>query len=237
MKIAIIGYGRMGKTVERLAAARGHEVILRATAGAPPGKQHLEKADVAIEFTEPKAAVGNILTCFDAGVPCVSGTTGWYNRIAEVRAACDHRNGSLLYASNFSIGVNLFNLMVDHAAALMQNMEGYAPAIHEAHHTGKKDAPSGTALTLSDLVLNHYRNLDGWSLKETPGKLPVSAQREGDIKGLHQIHFTSEHDRITIQHEAFSRDGFALGSIRAAEWLTGRTGIFTMRDLLKNALE
>lgn len=237
MKIAIIGYGRMGKTVERLATERGHEVILRATAGAPPRKQYLEQADVAIEFTEPKAAVGNILTCFDAGVPCVSGTTGWYNRLQEVRSACTHRNGSLIYASNFSLGVNLFNILTDHAAELLQKIQDYRPKIHEEHHSGKKDAPSGTALTLADLVLDHYRRLDGWSHEPEAGKLPVTSHRAGDIKGLHEVRFTSEHDQITLQHEAFSRDGFALGSIQAAEWISGRTGVFTMRDLLKNILE
>lgn len=228
----------MGKTVERLAKERGHEIVLRSTSDAPPMPKHLEGADAAIEFTEPGSAVKNILTCFNAGVPVVTGTTGWYNRLDEVKSACHKESGSLLFASNFSIGVNVFNLMVKHASELMRKVEGYKPSLFEAHHTGKKDAPSGTALTLSDLVLDAYDHLDGWSdRKEDTSKLLIESLREGDIKGLHEVRFTSSIDEITLKHEAFNRDGFALGAVKAAEWLNGRTGTYTMRDLLKNVLE
>lgn len=238
MRIAIIGYGKMGQTIENLAQQRGHEIVLRATSKAPALPHHLADVDIAIEFTSPEVAASNIIACFEAQVPVVCGTTGWYNRIDEISGEAEKRNGSLLYASNFSIGVNLFNDVVRKAAQVFSRFDTYTPSIMEAHHTSKKDAPSGTALTLADIMLDEYNTLDTWS--DDPAqeqKLFIESIREGDVKGIHTIDFTSEVDQISLTHEAFSRDGFALGSIKGAEWLRGKTGVYTMRDMLKSIIQ
>lgn len=248
MKIALYGYGKMGKAIEAAAQARGHEVTLRvgsANAGTPP-----TGADVAIEFSRPDQALANMRLCLEHGVPVVVGTTGWYDRLGDVRAVVSERKGGLLWASNFSIGVNLFFRVNRHLARLMDAYPAYTPHIHEAHHVHKLDAPSGTAITLAkdiDLVVSRYA---GYELKEqvqgqaqvsspapalAPAPVGISAERTGEVPGTHVITWTGPEDRITITHEAFSRKGFATGAVVAAEWLRGRTGLFTMDDLLDQA--
>lgn len=250
MKIALYGYGKMGKAIEAAAQARGHEVVLRvdaANAGtAPTG------ADVAIEFSRPDQALANMKLCLEHGVPVVVGTTGWYDHLGDVRTLVSSTKGGLLWASNFSIGVNLF-FRVNRQLARLMDPYGYNVHIHEVHHIHKLDAPSGTAISLAkDIDLNN-RRYAGYALKEqaqdqeapfdpstplgaglrvTPSPVFITAERTGEVPGTHSVTWTSADDRIVITHEAFSRKGFATGAVVAAEWLRGRTGLFTMDDVL-----
>lgn len=237
MKVAIIGYGKMGHTIERILLSRGHEVVLKVNSSTPVTAEQLESADLAIEFSIPQAAVENIRLCFKANIPVVTGTTGWFDNLPEVRYEAESNGHSLFYATNFSVGVNLFQEIIRAAARKMAQFESYTPSMVEIHHTEKKDAPSGTALTMADIMLDEYDSLTGWTedSHETQ-KLHIKALREGDVKGTHSVMFTSDIDRITLTHEAFSRDGFALGAVMAAEWLKNRKGVFTMRDMLKHLL-
>lgn len=236
MKIALIGYGNMGKTIEKLAVGRGHEIIMRATSKAPARAEDLRGADIAIEFTSPASAVQNIQTAFEAGIPIVTGSTGWFSQLDRVKAECENHNGALFYASNFSLGVNVFQVILQQAAEVLSKLEDYRPQMNEIHHTGKKDAPSGTALTLSDIVLDYY-DLNGWTEDpEDKTKLLISSERLGDVKGTHEVSFISSNDEIKLEHKAFSRDGFANGAIDAAEWIQSKKGCFTMKDLLKNII-
>lgn len=236
MKIALIGYGKMGQTIEKLAAARGHQIVMRATSQAPARPEDIASADVAIEFTSPASAVKNIQTAFEAHIPIVTGTTGWFNQLEQVKAECEQHQGTLFYASNFSLGVNVFQIMLKHAAEIMSKMDTYTPSMHEIHHTGKKDAPSGTALTLADILLDYY-DLDGWTEdSDEKSKLCITSERIGDVKGTHEVLFTSKEDEIKLEHKAFSRDGFAKGALDAAEWIQTKKGCFTMKDLLKNLI-
>lgn len=230
MKIALMGFGKMGKTIAVLAVAKGHEIVYKSTANSQEGV--LEDADVIIEFSTPESAKENILKGLKLGIPVVSGTTGWLDDYQEVVEYCKTCNGSFVYASNFSIGVNLFSLIVDQASALLSKWEAYDVEIEEIHHTEKKDAPSGTAISLAEVILkNSSKKM--WKLEES-GKdvLKISAKREADVKGTHRIDFVSEIDTISLQHEAHSRDGFAKGAIFAAEWLFDKKGIYTMKDVL-----
>lgn len=229
----------MGQAIERLAIEAGHEVVMRATSQAPIAPAHLKGADVAIEFTEPSSAVSNIFACFDAGVPVVCGTTGWFGRLPEVKARCAESGGTLFYASNYSIGVNLYFAMVRAAARMMRNYQQYTPSIHEIHHVKKKDAPSGTAITLAELLQDELTQFDGWT--DHPAgeaeKIRITSLREGDVKGTHEVLFSSPTDEIELTHRAHSRDGFALGAIRAAEWVYTKKGCYHMADLLQNDLK
>ena len=236
MKIALIGYGKMGQAIEKLATARGHTIVAKATSKAPVRIADLADADVAIEFTEPSSALKNIHSAFQSGTPIVVGTTGWYNQLDEVKGNCAEANGALFYASNFSIGVNLFQSVLKYTSELMKNYAEYTPSIHEIHHLAKKDAPSGTALSLADIVLDNSDFEEWTDDDEDQTKLKISSERIGDVKGTHEVHFTSSIDQITLEHKAFSRDGFALGSILAAEWVQKKKGVFTMRDMLKNTI-
>ncbi|MBI1268324.1 MAG: 4-hydroxy-tetrahydrodipicolinate reductase [Cryomorphaceae bacterium] len=235
MKIALIGYGKMGQTIERLALERGHIIVLKATSLAPVLPEHLKGADVAIEFTEPTSAVKNIFSSFEAGVPIVCGTTGWFGRLHEVKEQCNENNGTLFYASNFSIGVNLFFQTVHAAARMLNNYPEYQVRMKEIHHLEKKDAPSGTAITLSEILSDELDGMDGWQHADEgqEGKISIEAIREGDVKGTHEVLFTSGVDEIEFTHRAHSREGFALGALKAAEWLQHKKGCFTMTDLLK----
>ena len=230
MKIAILGYGKMGKTIERLAIAKGHEIVFTASSTETNGQ--LKNADVAIDFSTPEQAVSNITMCFKNTIPVVSGTTGWldsYNSVIEVCTSC---NGSFIYASNFSIGVNLFFNLNSYFAQLMEPYKAYIPNIEEIHHTEKKDAPSGTALTLAEDLLK-FSNLNKWALdNNSHNVLNISAQRINDVKGTHTISYASKIDTLSITHQAHNRDGFALGAILAAEWLIGKKGVYTMKDVL-----
>lgn len=230
MKIALLGYGKMGRTIEVLAKEAGHEVVYISDKDMVKGK--LEEADVAIEFSTPEAAFGNIQKCLKEGIPVVSGTTGWLENYGEVLKLCEERNGSFIYASNFSIGVNLFFGLNEYLAKQMKQRSEYDVRISETHHTEKKDAPSGTAITLVEDILETL-GYSTWFLEGTPGDgVPIEAKREGDVKGIHQIEYSSEVDKISIRHEAFSRDGFAKGALLAAEWLQNKKGVYSMKDVL-----
>lgn len=230
MKIALLGYGKMGKTIEHLALQKGHQIVCRKSGDHSKGS--LSEANVAIEFSVPEAAVDNLLECFEHQIPVVCGTTGWLERWDEVLKICESRNGSMIYASNFSVGVNLFFSLNSYFAELMKPWKDYIPSIEEIHHTAKKDAPSGTAITLADELLRHSDKKE-WALDANQeSHLNIHSIREGDVKGTHIINFQSEIDRLSIKHEAFSRDGFALGALLAAEWLQGKKGVFEMKDVL-----
>lgn len=230
MKIALLGYGKMGKTIEKLAMDKGHEVVFKSTQTASEG--NIKDAEVAIEFSVAEAAVENISFCFENNIPVVSGTTGWIKRYNEVLKICEKCNGSFIYASNFSVGVNLFFNLNGYLAQLMQPWKEYIPSIEEIHHTQKKDAPSGTAISLADGIIRHSE-LDTWELDSKDSKkLNITALREGDVKGTHTVEYHSKIDTLSIKHEAHSRDGFALGAILAAEWLIGKKGVYNMKDVL-----
>ena len=239
MKIALIGYGGMGKVIEEKAIARGHEIVLRVTKDSDPSwKDALKNADVAIEFTQPEAAVQNIYTCFEQNIPVIIGTTGWFNHLHEVSDSCIDMNQALFYASNFSIGVNIFFQLNRQLARLMATHSSYQINMEELHHTRKKDAPSGTAITLAEGIIAEHPSYKAWRKSEepiAPKSFPINSIRQDDIPGTHSIEYRSEIDSINITHTAFNRDGFALGAVVAAEFLHGKKGVFTMSDLLTNS--
>ncbi|MFM2286698.1 MAG: 4-hydroxy-tetrahydrodipicolinate reductase [Bacteroidota bacterium] len=236
MKIALIGYGTMGKAIESRALALGHEVVLRVDkSSGPEWKSEIRNADVAIEFTQPEAAVENILICFENNVPVVTGTTGWYEHFHEICDRCLDMNQSLFHATNFSIGVNVFFQLNRHLARLMATQEAYSATMEEIHHIRKKDAPSGTAITLAEGIIAEHPAYDSWRLADAPetaGDLPIKAIRTDDVPGTHRISYRSTIDDITITHTAFNREGFAQGAVRAAEFLHGKKGVYSMSDLL-----
>lgn len=231
MKIALLGYGRMGQTIEKIALDRGHEIVLKIDENKKD--YNLSFADVAIDFSVPSAAVNNITKCFDNGVPVVSGTTGWLDRYSEVSNICKEKDGSFIYASNFSLGVNLFFELNKKVAKLMSPMlNTYSVTTEEIHHTKKMDAPSGTAITLAEGIIENT-DYESWMLYEGDRKnLTITSKRIGDIPGIHSITYHSQVDEIQIQHKAYNRQGFALGAVVAAEWLKDKKGIFTMKDVL-----
>lgn len=235
MKIALLGYGKMGKTVEKLATEKGHEIVLKYNS--LPNSEELKKADVAIDFSVPEAAEANITSCFEAGIPVVSGTTGWLKNYEEVLKKCEECNGSFIYASNFSIGVNLFFELNRQLAVMMSRHKEYLVDVEEIHHTQKLDAPSGTAISLANDIVSHSR-YNKWRLIENErdgaaeDEFPIFAKRIDDVKGTHIIDYTSSVDTISIKHQAHSRDGFALGAILAAEWILNKKGVYTMKDVL-----
>lgn len=231
MKIALLGYGKMGKTIEQIALQRGHEIVLKIDENSL--YYDITIADVAIDFSIPEAAFKNISTCLNNHVPVISGTTGWLAKLPEAEALCKEKNGAFISASNFSLGVNIFFELNAHLAKMMRNLEQYTISIEEIHHTKKLDAPSGTAITLAEGIIENT-NKESWALnvtnKET--EIPIIAKRIDDVPGTHTVEYKSAVDTIEIKHTAHSRDGFALGAIIAAEWLVGKTGIFTMKDVL-----
>ncbi|TVQ76531.1 MAG: 4-hydroxy-tetrahydrodipicolinate reductase [Flavobacteriales bacterium] len=231
MNIALIGYGKMGKTIEKILVERNHNIVY-ASSDLLTGTHQLERADVAIEFTKPEAAVDNILLCAEAGIPVVCGTTGWLNRWDTVCREVEKFRGSLFYASNFSLGVNLFFALNKQLAQLMAQHENYRASMTEIHHIHKKDAPSGTAITLAEGLIANHPKYSSWSLDEHSDALHIQDIREGEVPGTHTVRYTSENDKIEITHEAFSRQGFAKGAVIAAEWLPGKKGVFGMNDLL-----
>lgn len=231
MKIALLGYGRMGQTIERLALGRGHEIVLKVDENTTT--YDIKEADIAIDFSVPSVAFDNITNCFKNGVPVVSGTTGWLDKYDEALEICDQNNGAFIYASNFSLGVNVFFELNEYLAKMMANLKDYKVSMEEIHHTKKLDAPSGTAITLAEGVIKNtdYKN---WALDVTnsPDELPIVAKRIPDVPGTHEVKYESNIDTIDIKHTAHSREGFALGAVVAAEWLHGRKGVFSMRDVL-----
>lgn len=237
MHIALLGYGKMGKMIERIAVERGHEVVLTVdenNRSTVTGEQ-LRQADVAIEFSAPAVAVDNYKWCFENGVPVVSGTTGWLERWEEVVEDCRQRNGGFFYASNFSIGVNIFFQLNKYLAKLMNGFDNYKVFIEETHHIHKLDAPSGTAITLAEGIIENVDRKDRWTLEtaEKTTDIPIHAIREGEVPGIHEITYESDVDTISIKHDAKSRAGFALGAVIAAEFTAGKRGFLGMDDMLK----
>jgi 4-hydroxy-tetrahydrodipicolinate reductase len=236
MKIALIGYGKMGKTIESIALERGHTVDLKIdieTLG-DFSTANLQQCDVAIEFTGPHSAKENILKCLEAGIPVVSGSTGWLADWAEVENCCKEKNGSFLYASNFSVGVNIFFELNKKLAQLMKGHSDYSVSMEEIHHTQKKDAPSGTAITLAEQIMQEIPDKKKWVNSETtnPEELSIISKREDPAPGTHSIKYSSVIDDIEIIHTAHSRHGFALGAVLAAEYIYNKKGIFNMKDVL-----
>jgi 4-hydroxy-tetrahydrodipicolinate reductase len=234
MKIALIGYGKMGKAIEPIALERGHEIVLKAQTSEEVDPQILAEADVAIEFTSPEAAKTNILLCFNSNTPVVIGTTGWYENMDEIRAEMDSKNGAMLPATNFSLGVNIFFEINKRLGALMNNQHQYDVMIEETHHTEKLDAPSGTAITIGEGVLSVVDRKKNWinTSSSESEELSIISHREPDVPGTHIVTYESEVDSIILEHVAHSRKGFALGAVIAAEFLAGKTGIYSMKDVL-----
>lgn len=239
MKIALLGYGRMGKAIGKIAGDRGHEIVLKVDEENWENcrDEQLRQADVAVDFSVPAVAVKHYKWCFDNGVPVVSGTTGWLDSWEEVIDYCRQKEGGFFYASNFSVGVNLFFHLNKYLAKLMAGFCDYKVYIEETHHIHKLDAPSGTAITLAQGILEHHPAYRSWQLAhEAPmagDVLPVTAKREGEVSGIHAVTYKSEVDEVEIRHSAFSREGFARGAVLAAEFMQGRRGVYGMDDLLK----
>jgi 4-hydroxy-tetrahydrodipicolinate reductase len=236
MKIALIGYGKMGKEVERTALERSHTISLIVDINNQQdlNPENLGNVDVAIDFTTPATVTNNILRCFDAGVPVVTGTTGWNKDIKRISEICVQKEQSLFHASNFGIGVNIFFAVNEYLASLMKKFQQYDVSIDETHHTQKLDAPSGTAITLAEQVIERIGRKTRWQLNEAVGQdsLIIKSIREGDIKGIHEVRYDSEVDYLMIKHYAKSRTGFAIGAVLAAEFILGKKGVYTMRDLM-----
>ncbi|SFU56073.1 dihydrodipicolinate reductase [Pustulibacterium marinum] len=231
MKIALLGYGRMGKAIEKIATERGHEIVIKADRNTK--EYDITTADIAIDFSIPTTAFNNITNCINNGVPVVSGTTGWLEDYSKVVSLCKEKNGAFIYGSNFSVGVNIFFELNDHLAKLMNGLKEYNVSMEEIHHTQKLDAPSGTAISLAEGIINNYDSKNNWTLEHpTSEDIEITAKRIPDVPGTHSIFYNSEIDSITITHEAHSRQGFGLGAVIAAEWLVGKTGIYTMKDVL-----
>ncbi len=235
MKIALVGYGKMGKAIEQIARERGHEIVSIIDINNPQdfASEAFRSADVAIEFTSPATAYGNYLKCFEAGVPVVSGTTGWLDKMPEIKRMCTEEGKTFFYASNFSIGVNIFFAVNKYLAKIMNNFPSYDVRMTEVHHVHKLDAPSGTAITLAEGILENIDRKERWTLNtaEAPTDLPIQAIREGEVPGIHEITYESEADIISIKHDAKSRAGFALGAVLAAEFTAGKKGFLGMSDM------
>lgn len=230
MNIGLFGYGKMGKMIEQIAQDRGHTIVAKIDVGATdiPYKT----IDVAIDFSTPDAAFKNITDCFENGVPVISGTTGWLSNYDKAIEICKEKKGAFIYASNFSLGVNIFFELNSHLAKMMSNLNQYKVSMEEIHHTQKLDAPSGTAITLAEGIIENstYQN---WQLNEADEKeIPITSKREGMVSGTHTIAYQSAVDDIEIKHTAHNREGFALGAVIAAEWIHGKTGVFSMKDVL-----
>jgi len=236
MNIALIGYGKMGQTIERVAVQRGHTIVLRIMLENKEEMtvENLQKADVAIEFTSPHVALDNVLAVLGAGVPVVSGTTGWNERLTIAGEKAIDNNTAFLHTSNFSVGVNIFFEVNKLLASLMNDHAEYDVTIEEAHHTQKQDAPSGTAISLANQVIERLQRKEKWALNEgeQPTDLAITAHRVEHVPGTHNVKYTSAIDDIEIIHTAHSRDGFALGAVLAAEFVAGKQGVFTMKDVL-----
>jgi 4-hydroxy-tetrahydrodipicolinate reductase len=232
MKILLVGYGKMGKTIERIATARGHEITGRVDIGT--SDKIKAGADVAIEFTQPHSAVSNIRQCIQAGLPIVCGTTGWHAQLDTVRQIVANNGGALFYATNFSLGVNIFFRVNEYLARLMNKQTGYELEIDETHHTEKKDAPSGTAITLAEGILRNLDWKDKWvnAAPANTHEIMINSHRIDPAAGTHTVKYHSSVDDIEITHTAHSREGFALGAVLVAEWIRGRKGILTMDNFL-----
>jgi 4-hydroxy-tetrahydrodipicolinate reductase len=235
MKIALLGYGKMGHEVEKIALEREHSigVTIDNEKDWHEKAEQLKQCDVAIEFSMPAIAIENISKCFDAGIPIVVGTTGWYDKFQQISDLCISSNNTLFYAANYSIGVNIFFDINRRLASLLEAYPMYTPAMVEIHHIQKLDAPSGTAITLANgIIASNSRFTKLTEANPEPGEILVQSIREGNVPGTHSITWSSDIDQITIMHEAKGRRGFALGAVMAAEWVQKRHGVFTMKDML-----
>jgi 4-hydroxy-tetrahydrodipicolinate reductase len=237
MKLALIGYGRMGQEIERIALSRGHEIVLTIDVNNLDDftPENIQKAQVAIAFTIPESAVDIFKKCFDNGVPIVSGTTGWLEKWDEVVKYCNNKNSTFFYSSNFSLGMNIFFELNRKLAEYMKPFDQYKASMTEVHHTRKLDSPSGTAISLADDLIKVRGNYNGWVNESTNDlkKLEIISVREGDVPGIHTINYDSEVDFIEITHSSKNRSGLALGAVLAAEFTVGKTGVLSMKDLLK----
>ncbi|MCE5206283.1 MAG: 4-hydroxy-tetrahydrodipicolinate reductase [Porphyromonadaceae bacterium] len=235
MKIALIGYGKMGHEIEKIALERGHEVVCTIDIHEEEkfDSPSFSSADVAIEFTSPGSALQNYRRAFAAGVPVVSGTTGWLEHLSEIREACEKEGKTFFYASNFSLGVNIFFALNSYLAKIMNQFPAYDVRMEETHHIHKLDAPSGTAITLAEEILEHIDRKEKWVLDKTDkvDELAIKAFREGEVPGIHSVIYESEADSIRITHDAKSRKGFAMGAVLAAEFTRGRSGFLGMKDM------
>lgn len=242
MKIALLGYGKMGHIIERFAISRKHEIVLTIDESnlEELTAQNLRKADVAIDFSTPHSVLGHIEKCFEAGVPVVVGTTGWYGHLQRIKAECAEGNNSLLYGSNFSIGVNLFFYINKVLAKVMNNYPQYEVQVEEIHHTQKLDAPSGTAITIAEEIIGELARKDEWvnnlvgvgeEVVNKPNQLLIESHRIEEVPGTHTVIYSSEVDEIELKHTAHSRAGFALGAVVGAEWLYGRKGFYSVKEM------
>ncbi|SFH94603.1 4-hydroxy-tetrahydrodipicolinate reductase [Halpernia frigidisoli] len=231
MKIALVGYGKMGKIIEHLALAKNHEIVAKLSE--TPTLENLNSPDVVIEFSNPEVAFNNIKFCLEQNIPVICGTTGWLDQKPEIEKIAEENKTAFLYGSNFSLGVNLFFALNEKLAQMMSPFKDYSCQLEEIHHTQKKDAPSGTAISLAEGIIRNS-DFNAWKLDETQDEnLGIFAIRENEVPGTHSVFYKSEVDEIEIKHTAFNRNGFALGAITAAEWIQGKTGNFTMKDVLE----
>jgi 4-hydroxy-tetrahydrodipicolinate reductase len=234
MKIGLLGYGKMGKEIESIALQRGHEVILKIGEHnrLTVTEADMKACDVMIDFSTPHAVIGNIHFVLNAQVPMVVGTTGWHDSLEAIAQLCKLQNGSLVYGSNFSVGVNIFFALNKYLAGIMDHYADYEPSIHEIHHTQKLDAPSGTAISLGKDLLGQLKRKTGWSMQpKQPAELLISADRVENVPGTHEVTYTSNIDTIQITHIAHNRKGFALGAVMAAEWIIDKKGFFEVKNM------
>lgn len=234
MKIALLGYGKMGKAIGQIALDRGHEIVLKIGSKNLDQltSENLSKADVAIDFSMPHTAFDFVSKAIQANVPTVSGTTAWLEQLPEVEKLATSHGCGFIYASNFSLGVNLFFEMNRRVAEIMNPQKGFDVSMKEIHHIHKIDKPSGTAITLAEGVFESNSSLSDWTLDNEKNKLQINVERTGEVPGTHLVEYTSEYDKITLEHEAINRNGFALGAVVAAEWIVGKKGVFSMKDVL-----
>ena len=231
MRIALVGYGKMGHIIDELATKKGHEIVARLNE--TPTAENLNNPDVVIEFSNPEVAFNNIKVCLENKIPVICGTTGWLDQKPEIEEIALQNNTAFLYGSNFSLGVNLFFALNEKLANLMKDFSEFNVQLEEIHHTQKKDAPSGTAISIAEGIIKNDDRFDSWKLDETQNKeLGIFAIRENEVPGTHSVYYKSDVDEIEIKHTAFNRNGFAVGAIVAAEWIIGKTGNFTMKDVL-----
>lgn len=230
MKIGLFGYGKMGKMIEQIAQERGHRIVAKIDEDST--NVDFGSMDVAIDFSTPDAAFNNITGCFKHGVPVISGTTGWLDRYSDAVSHCEQNKGAFIYASNFSLGVNIFFELNEQLAKMMAGLQQYKVSMEEIHHTQKLDAPSGTAISLAEGIIQNT-TYEKWELDTSEEKtISIHSIREGMVPGTHSITYESDVDSIEIKHKAHNRQGFALGAVIAAEWIQGKTGVFTMKDVL-----
>ena len=238
MNIALIGYGKMGKEIEQIAISRGHTIVLKVDVSNASSYSidELRKADVAIEFSTPEAVINNIYKCFDANVPAIVGTTGWLDQLEAIKKNCSDKNQTLFYTSNYSIGVNLFFKVNEYLAKLMNTNPDYRVSMEEIHHVHKLDAPSGTAISLANQIIENNTQKQKWvnAISDTKNELEIISKRIDEVPGTHTVTYSSAIDEISITHIAHNRKGFALGAVIAAEWVKDKKGIFGMNDLLNN---